>query len=162
MNRVDSESKIDMRLRTMRILWGSFLMNVGLFVALVNFVNPRTDLGRAGLPGESAPTQLPTLLILFFVLSGVAVALSFVLKRLFFRKAVSEQRLDHVQTGTILALVLCEVAALFGLLSLFLNGNRYAYLLFIVGAGGMLLHFPQREHLLAASYRDGSAGSMSA
>jgi hypothetical protein len=33
------------------------------------------------------------------------------------------------------------------------TGNRYYFVLLLIAAIGMLLHFPRREHLLAASYK---------
>lgn len=162
MNRAEPEPGMDVRLRTMRILWAVFIVNVGLLALVCYFSAPTADSGRVGLPGatgtSAAPAQFPTLLMLFFVLAGVVVALSFVLKRRFMSKAVGEQRADHVQTAMIVALVFCETSALFGMMSLFLLGNRYSYLLFVVAAAGMLLHMPRREDLLAASYKSGAAG----
>ena len=55
-----------------------------------------------------------------------------------------------MQAGFILALALCEVAALMGMVALFVTLSKYAYLLFALGALGMLLHFPRREQVEAA------------
>lgn len=141
---------VEKQLRTMRILWGVFLWNVVLFVLLVYVVGPTTE-----APGDAASAGFPPLLAILFALALASVALSFVLKPRFFRKAVAEQKPAHVQTGVVLALTLCEVSALLGVLAMFLIGNRYAYLLFVFAAAGQLLHFPRREDLLAASYRQG-------
>ncbi len=157
MNNTAPEPNLDKRLRTMRILWGAFIWNVGLLAFLVYMVDPPTD-AEWSARLDSAPEPFPTLLIIFFALGVASVGLSFVLKSSFMKKAVSEQRAEHVQTGMIVALVLCEVAALLGFMVLFINGNRYAYLLFVVSVAGQLPHFPRREQLLAASYKSAGSG----
>lgn len=146
---------IDKRLRTMRILWAVFLWNIALFALLVYVVDPPTDAEYAAAAGESAPATLPPLLAVFFAAGLASVALSFVLKPRHFRRAVDQQRPEHVQTGLILALVLCEAAALLGVAALFVTGSRYGYLLFALAALGQMLHFPRREPLLAASFKQG-------
>ena len=40
-----------------------------------------------------------------------------------------------------------------GLLDFFLSGNPYYYLLFLIAAGGLLLQFPRREHVVNASFK---------
>ena len=58
------------------------------------------------------------------------------------------------QTGFIIATALCEAAGLLGFVGIFVTHNREAYLLFAIGALGLLLHFPRRDQL-AAAYRKG-------
>ena len=81
------------------------------------------------------------------------VVISFVVKRIFLAQSVERQELRLVQTGLIVALVMCETSAIFGLVDLFATGHRYYFLLMIVGALGILAHFPRRDHLLAATYK---------
>jgi hypothetical protein len=50
------------------------------------------------------------------------------------------------------------MAALFGLAGLFADGNPFAYLLFVVAAAGLVLHFPRREDVAAASGGDTGFG----
>ena len=45
------------------------------------------------------------------------------------------------------------VTALLGLVDFFLTGHAHYYLLLIVAAGGQLLHFPRREHIVNASFK---------
>ncbi len=58
-----------------------------------------------------------------------------------------------MQTGFIIAMALCESAVLFGLVGVFMTWNNYAYLLFALGALGEVLHFPRREQLMSAYYK---------
>ncbi|HEX5708001.1 MAG TPA: hypothetical protein VFX96_11935 [Pyrinomonadaceae bacterium] len=141
---------VEKRLRTMRILWAVFLWNVFLFVLLVYVA---ADDERAESGAGPAPEGIPTLLAVLFAIGLASVALSFVLKPRYFRQAVDEQKPEHVQTGLIVALVLCEVAALLGVVAMFVIGHRYGYLLFALAAVGQMLHYPRREQLLAASYK---------
>jgi len=66
---------------------------------------------------------------------------------------VDQQRVRLVQQAYIVAWAITETAALVGLLLFFLNGNRYYYVLFVIAAAGMLLHFPRREHVINASFK---------
>ena len=143
MNRNELDSGLDMRLRTMRILWAALVVSVGLYALVGYFAAPAKELQSAS--GESRP-----LLYIFLQLGLSFVVGSFFLRRHFYRKGEREQRPELVQTGLILALVLCEVAALLGLTALFLSGDPFAYLLFVVAIVGDLFHFPRRDQLLAA------------
>jgi len=55
-----------------------------------------------------------------------------------------------LQSGYILSFVLCESAALCGLLDHFVAASSYAYFSFALGLLGMLLHFPKKDHVRAA------------
>lgn len=49
---------------------------------------------------------------------------------------------------------MCEAGALFGLVDLMVTGNRYYFVVMMTGALGILLHFPRRDHLLGATYKN--------
>lgn len=90
------------------------------------------------------------------ILIGVALLTtltSFAIKNILLTRAVDQQQAQLVQQGYIVAWALTEVAALLGLLDFFLSRNRYYYVLFVIGAAGMLLHFPRREHVINASFK---------
>ena len=151
MNRNESDAGIDTRLRTMRILWAVFLMTIAQFLLVVYFADPMTEAERASASGEPAPSGNPSpLLYLFFALGLASVAASYLLRRSFYGKGERERQPALVHTGLILALALCETAALFGLVALFVLGNPLAYSLFALAVIGQLLHFPRRDQLLAA------------
>lgn len=149
----------DMRLRTMRIIWASFFMAVGIY-ALIAYVTRTSDESPAGAsesPGVGASAGgFSVLILVLFALGLTTVVASFLVKQAFANRAVREQNAAVLQTGFILSVVLCETAALFGLVGLFADGNPAAYLLFVVAAAGMVLHFPRREDVMAAS--GGEAG----
>ena len=147
MNNPAAEAGLDLRLRTMRILWALFLITIGLFVLVTRFARP-DDETRAEIERGD-----PTLLIVLAVIGLSTVVASFVLKAGFYRRAAEQQRPELLQSGFIVAMVFCEVAVLLGLVGLFITWNDYAYLLFALGALGEALHFPRREQAQAAYNR---------
>src|SRR5947209_6631820 len=113
---VRGDANLEVRLRTLRILWGAFLMTVGLYVLVAYLANPMSDVERSRIQGDPAPTGVPTVLVAFFALGVALVVASFVLKQAFAKKAAAGQRPDAFQTGLILAFAFCESATLFGLI----------------------------------------------
>lgn len=146
-NQPGPDAGFEARLRTLRILWGALFVTIGLYALMCVFVLPPRDAAEEAANN----TTLLTALASFAVAS---VSASFLLKGRFYAQAAQQSDPAKFQTGFIIAEVFCEVAALFGLVGLFVTHNRYAYLLFALGALGQLLHFPRREQL-AASYRKG-------
>ena len=131
------------RLRLMRILWAVFLVNVGIFVVVACLVSE-------GLDG---PEGVPPLLYALAALALSSVVVSFLVKASFYRSATERQEPARVQTGFIIALALCESAALWGLVGVLVTRCDYAYALCALGALGMALHFPRREQVLASYYK---------
>jgi NADH:ubiquinone oxidoreductase subunit 2 (subunit N) len=141
--RDDLEAKIDARFRVMLILWFALLSSVVVYF-LVSLVIQRPN----GDDGENR-----TLTFVLTVAGTFTVIVSTALKQRFLARSVDQQRLELVQTGYIVALALCEFAALLGLVDRMVTGNRYYYVLFVIALIGMALHWPRRDHLLAASYK---------
>lgn len=146
-NQPGADAGLEARLRVMRILWGALLTSIGLYVLVCVFAAP-----RRGAAVEDAGNT--TMLGAFAAIALVSVAASFLLKGRFYRRAAERGEPEQAQIGFIVALALCEAAALFGLVGLFVTLNRSAYLLLALGALGQLLHFPRRDEL-AAAYRKG-------
>jgi F0F1-type ATP synthase membrane subunit c/vacuolar-type H+-ATPase subunit K len=142
MNRNEIDAGIDARLRTLRILWAAFVASVVLYALVAYFAAP----APASPGGEQSP-----LIYVFFALGLFFVAVSFGLRQNFYGKAERDGQPGLVQTGLILALAFCEVAALLGLVALFVLKNPLAYSLFALAVLGDVLHFPGRDQLLAAS-----------
>ena len=134
----------DARLRTMRILWAVLLACVGQFALVAWFARPEADAPAEGVP---------TLLYALGALGLGSVASSFVIKSGYFRRAAERREPAQIQTGFIVAMVLCEVAALLGLVGLFVTQCDYAYGLLALGALGEIMHFPRREQLTPAYYK---------
>jgi hypothetical protein len=129
---------IEMRHRTIFILWFGIVMSVVMLLILAGFI--RTS--------ETGDLQLS------LILNGVGIVplgMSFLLKQRILAQAVTQQRLELVQVAYVLAFALCEMAALLGMVDHFLNGSRYYYIGFLFAGLGLLLHFPRKQHLLDAS-----------
>ena len=141
MNSHQANPAVEAQHRTMLILWFAFLMTIVMYFFLT-FVIPRED---------GASNRMLT--IVFSAMSVFAVGVSFVVKKKFFARAIDEQQLRLVNTGFIVAAALCEVGALLGLLDFLVALDRYYFLLMGVALLGMLLHFPRRSDLEAASYK---------
>jgi hypothetical protein len=134
-----NQPTIEMRYRTIFILWFAICMSVLMLLVLVQFT----------------PTHVEGNVRLSLILNSIAivpVGVSFLLKQQILQQAVARQRIDLVQMAYILAFALCEVAALLGLMDHFANASRYYYYVGFIFAGlGLLLHFPRKQHLLDAS-----------
>jgi hypothetical protein len=141
-NQDDAQGNVDQRMRTMFTLWIALFISIGLYYAF-SLVKGRPE----GLDPES------TLPLPWIAVALSTVLISFLIKSKLISQAVDQQRVQLVQQAYIVAWAITETAALVGLLLFFLNGNRFYYVLFLIAAAGMLLHFPRREHVLNASSR---------
>ncbi|MEN3327126.1 MAG: hypothetical protein V7638_1933 [Acidobacteriota bacterium] len=133
---------IEARILTIRILWLAMLMSI-----VVYFVFSRVAERREGL--ESNPTISLTLICVAMLM----VLVAFVIKSKLLSKAVEQQNTVMVQQAYVVALAINEVAALLGLLDFFLTNDRYYFVLLIIAAMGLLLHFPRREHVVNAAFK---------
>ena len=138
-----SQPNVDARYRIMLTIWLALLSAVGIYLVVAMLVKPPEV--------DSAQNTMLTL-----ILSGLGafmVLLSFAAKRRFLAQSVEQQELALVQTGLIVALAMCEAAAIFGLVDALVTGNPYYFVVMMVGALGILLHYPRRDQLLAATYK---------
>ena len=141
-NQASIEGAIRARHQTLMIIWAAQLMAL-LGIVLLSVLVLQ--------PSASDNTML------FWILAGASVllvAISFAVKQKLFAQAIEKQSPAQIQQAQIVAMALCEAAGLFGMLARAITGSPYFYLLFAVGVIGMLLHFPRREPLIAASFRN--------
>lgn len=138
---------VEKRHRTLLIIWAAMLMSLGLYVALAITLAPSGG-------GEGATANDAVGLALLGV-GGAAVLASFVVKQRLLSRAVGEQRPELASTAYIVSFALAEAAGVLGLASAFVAGGGFFYILFVVSAVGLLLHFPRRDDLAAASYEEG-------
>jgi putative flippase GtrA len=135
-----AQLNIEQRMRTVRILWFGLLASVAMYYLFTIL---------AGRP-ENLPRN--DMLSLALLIGGVSTVLvSFLIKKKLVNQAIEQRQALHVQQGYLVAWVICEMAALLGLLDFFLTSHPHYYVLFIVAALGDLLHFPRREHFEQAS-----------
>jgi hypothetical protein len=135
-----AQLNIEQRMRTVRILWFGLLASVAMYYLFTIL---------AGRPENLARNDTFSLALLIGGVSTVLV--SFLIKKKLVNQAIEQRQALHVQQGYLVAWVICEMAALLGLLDFFLTSHPHYYVLFIVAALGDLLHFPRREHFEQAS-----------
>ncbi len=136
--------------KTLVIIWFALLMSQVMFLVVIFFAKPEVlqfDFTKP-LLGENAP-----IIISFAILALANFALSFVMKKRSFEQAITEQNIAFVQTGLIIACALCEAISLLGLVLAFAVSYQYFFAWFALGILGILLHFPHRDSVIAASYR---------
>jgi uncharacterized membrane protein len=142
---------LNKRHQTLVILWFALMMNIGVFFLVALFAAP-----------ERAESTAPQSSLWVFALTAVGtllVLLSFAVKRKLLERSVDNQDVKLVQIGLVVACAMCELAALLGLLERFVIGGHDFFLLFIIAAVGTAFHFPQRQQLLAATYKKSSGGA---
>jgi len=140
-----TQTGLDARYRTMQILWFALLMNIGILFVFSLLMGPEISNDRDVVPNVLLTVVL-TALGTFFVV------VSFAVKRKLLKRSVEKQDVQLVQKALVIACAMCEGSALLGLVERFLGANReYYYLLFLIAAIGTALHFPRREHLVAAT-----------
>ena len=132
------------------IIWGAILMSqimflVVLFVTKKELFEFRFDQPVTGQSGS--------MILGFAVVALTCVGFSFAFKRRFFERAVEQQEPNLIQTGTIIALALCEASSLIGLCLAFAFDYQYFFAWFVLGIAGILFHFPRQNDLLAAGYK---------
>ena len=134
------EATVEARHKVFLILWFALFVSVMLFLVLVLVA------GSKGLPN-------PMLSYALLGLGATTVLLSFLLKQQLVQKAINNNNIAALQSAHILALALCESAGLMGVLDRFLTGSSTSWFLFAIAALGILLHFPKKDEIRAASYK---------
>ncbi|MCM3902161.1 MAG: hypothetical protein ND866_10685 [Pyrinomonadaceae bacterium] len=145
---------IDGRYRTMLTLWFALFMSIVIYFGIALFMGPENN-----SDSDAAPNTLLT--VVLTALGTVLVLVSFPVKRTFLERSVERQEVELVQKGLVFACAICEVSALLGLVERFVTNNRGYYLLFLISAIGIALHFPRREQLLSATYKTSWNGAAS-
>ncbi len=93
-------------------------------------------------------------LIFALAFAGISTFLmSFILKSKYIKQAIDQQNVGLIQTAMIIGCALSEATTLFGLVLAFAFSYQYFFLWFALGILGIILHFPRRENLIAASFK---------
>ena len=143
-------SNTEQNYKTLALIWFALLASQVMFLVVIFFAKPevfRFDFSKP-LFGENA-----VIIIAFAVLAITNFALSFIMKRRSFQQAVEKQQIAYVQTGLILACAFCEAISLLGMVLAFAFSYQYFFLWFALGILGIILHFPRRDDVVAASYK---------
>lgn len=141
---------VETQYRTMTVLWAALLFSQVMLLVILFIVKPeifKVDLSKSPL------SENPAMIIVLAVLGILTFLLSFVLSKNFINQAISEQKTTLVQSALIIGCALCEATSLFGYVLAFALTYQYFFLWFALGILGMILHFPKRDNLIAASYK---------
>ncbi len=141
-----AQPNLDARYRTMLTLWFALLMSIVLYFLVALFMARET--GDASATPRNAP-----LIVSLTALGAGLVLLSVVVKQKLLKKSIEQQRVELVQQAMIVACALCEGSALLGLVARFTFDSQEYYLLFLISALGIAIHFPRRGQLLSATYK---------
>ena len=137
------QTSIELRIRTMRILWIAMFLSIGAYYVFTIL---------RGRPADLSPNQTISLALI----GGAALAalVSFPIKSKLLTQAIEQQQTGMVQQAYVVAWAITEVGALLGILDFFLTGDHYYYAALIIAALGQLLHFPRREHVINAAFKN--------
>jgi cytochrome bd-type quinol oxidase subunit 2 len=141
------QNDLDKRYKTMLTLWFGIAMSIGSLFALTLFAAPEP-------PSEPARRSSTVVLFAFAAVGALVVVLSFAVKRKLLQRSVEQQDVMLVQPAMVVACAMCEVSALLGVMERFVIGSGEHFLLFLIAAVGIALHFPRRDELLAATWKD--------
>lgn len=144
----NQKPNVEAQYKTMVVVWAALLMSQVMFVLVIFLTRPKLFMFDFSQPitGNSGA------MVLGFAGAAVtAVLFSFGFRKRLNERAIAAQDTGQVQSGLIIALALCEASSLFGLALAFAFDYQYFFLWIGLGVIAMLLHFPKRDELLAAS-----------
>jgi F0F1-type ATP synthase membrane subunit c/vacuolar-type H+-ATPase subunit K len=114
-------------------LWLAILFSVAMYFVVVRMVQPQ------GVKDN------PALVNILLIAAASLVVASFLAESALRTLAREKNNAQLEQAAYIVALVLCESAALFGVVIWFVTGSSRYYLLLLIGFAGILLHYPRRD-----------------
>ena len=141
-NQNNPQTEIELRIRTLRTLWFALLGSIGIYYGFTLVVERREGL-------ESNPSLSLSLMCVAILM----VLVAFVIKAKLLSKALEQQSTGMVQQAYVVTWAITEIAALLGLIDFFVTNVRYYFVLLIIAALGVLLHFPRREHVVNAAFK---------
>ena len=133
------EARVEARHRILLTIWFALLTSMSVFAVLPVIIPSKSTEPNATLS---------------FALIGVAFMLlvgSVLIKQRVMQSAIEKRNAATLQTAYIVSFALCESAAICGLVDHIVTGSKYYFLSFLLGLLGMLLHFPKKDHVRAAT-----------
>ncbi len=142
-NQNNPQAEIELRIRTLRTLWFALLGSIGIYYGFTLVVERREGL-----------EPNPSLSLSLMCVAMLMVLVAFVIKTKLLSKALEQKSTGMVQQAYVVTWAITEVAAVLGLIDFFLTNDRYYFVLLIIAALGVLLHFPRREHVVNAAFNN--------
>ncbi len=146
----DQKASPESSYQTIFIVWAALLFSQFIFAVLVYFVKP--ELRQLDLSAPLLGDQ-PAIVVVFASVGVLSLILGQILKGRVLERSVAEQNVGLVQTATIVASALAEVSSLLGVMLAFAFGYRYFLAFIVVGIVGVLMAFPRRSQVHAASFK---------
>jgi hypothetical protein len=141
-NQNNPQTEIELRIRTLRTLWFALLGSIGIYYGFTLVVERREGL-----------EPNPSLSLSLICVAMLMVLVAFVIKTKWLSRALEQKSTGMVQQAYVVTWAITEIAALLGLMDFFLTNDRYYFVLLIIAALGVLLHFPRREHVVNAAFK---------
>ena len=145
-----SNYSLEQGYKTMIVIWAAMLFSQLMLLVVIYFAKPEVykfDFSKP-LLGDNA-----VIVLAFAAVAAANLVLSFVMKKRSIEQAAEKQQIGLVQTGQILAYAFCEATSLLGIVLAFVFAYQYFFLWFALGILGIILHFPRRDDIIAASYK---------
>ncbi|HMJ08449.1 MAG TPA: hypothetical protein VK468_05555 [Pyrinomonadaceae bacterium] len=143
------KEKVKVEYQTLVVIWGGLLISQLMFVGLIYFLKPELFSFDASRPPMGSQ---PLITVVFAVAAIFVFILSFVLRNQYIRRAVGDHDPGCVQTGLTLGCALSEMCSILGVILAIAFGYQYFILWIALGFLGILLHFPRKGNLDAASF----------
>ena len=137
--------------RTLKLIWFVLLFSQAMFLIVLFTAKPevfRFDSAAPFLSGENS-----IFVAVFASLAITNLALSFIIKKRCLQPAAEKQETQYVRLGLIIGCAFCESISVMGMILAFAFSYQYFFLWFLLGIIGIVLHFPKRTDLMAASYK---------
>lgn len=151
---------IKVQYQTLVVIWFALLTSQFVFFLLIWFIKPELVSARY-LSANSISEVLGTQPLITLVFAGSALIfflLSQVIARQHMRRAVRDRDASCIQTGLVIGCALSEISSILGVILALLFSYPYFYLWIALGTLGVLMNFPRRSNLDAATLEPGQLG----
>jgi|HubBroStandDraft_2_1064218.scaffolds.fasta_scaffold381607_2 hypothetical protein len=136
---LNSSAQPDRQLRANRIVWAALTASVVLYFVLTVTIAPAATVENAAR-NANIERVLMALALAYVLLSIPA-------KRWLLVQADAVDSVFLRRLALLVPLVLCEVAALTGVVLRLAMGSPHYYVFLVLALAGMLLHFPRKEQV---------------
>ena len=140
---------ITVKYQNLIVIWFALLMSQAVFVVAAWFIKPglaRFDTSTPFL------TDKPAIVLAFSASAIIFFGLGLILGRQHNARALRDRDATCMQTGLMLGCALSEIPSILGLILALAFDYPFYYLWILLGAFGVLLHFPRKGNLDAANY----------
>lgn len=116
------------------ILWLAMVGSILLYFVVANLVVP-----------AAAPSDNPEIVTGLLIFALLLTAGSVPVRSHLFAEEDGKLTPQQKRQSLVVALSMCEAAAIFGIIARFAFGSPSYYLFFLIGLAGQLLHYPRQK-----------------